>query len=144
MTPRAAGKNPQRFMLTTYCALPIAVAGDAFLENERRAAPAQPPRRWPILIGMDLELAFRALLREVVREAVRDALREEIGAAGTLRRFSNSVLLTRAEAANRLRLSVAQFDRLRRDAGSLRCVQIGRRVLFRSEELDALIREHTG
>ena len=51
-------------------------------------------------------------------------------------------LLTREEAAQRLRVSIATFDRLRY-AGLIRAVHLApKRVGFTEEELDRYIREH--
>lgn len=53
------------------------------------------------------------------------------------------VLLTREEAAKRLRVSIATFDRLRY-AGLIHAVHMGaRRVGFTEEELQKFIRDHT-
>lgn len=52
-------------------------------------------------------------------------------------------LLTRQEAAQRLGVSPATFDRLRQ-AGEIHTVHVGvRRVGFTEEELQKFIREHT-
>jgi excisionase family DNA binding protein len=51
-------------------------------------------------------------------------------------------LLTQEEAARTLRISKTSLWRLR-NRGKIRTVLIGKRVLFRQEELEKFISEHT-
>jgi excisionase family DNA binding protein len=51
-------------------------------------------------------------------------------------------LLTQEEAARTLRISKTSLWRLR-NRGKIRTVLVGKRVLFRQEELEKFIAEHT-
>lgn len=55
---------------------------------------------------------------------------------------SSEILLTREEAAKRLRISVRTLDDLEA-GGRLRAVRIGRRVLYHPDNLDAFIRQQS-
>lgn len=81
---------------------------------------------------------IRGLLNGL-REEVH-ALREELQ---TLREPDEDALLTREEAADRLRISTRTLDDLEA-SGRLRAVRIGRRVLYHPATLDAYIRSCTG
>jgi len=54
----------------------------------------------------------------------------------------SNALLTRQEAANRLRISTRTLDDLEA-SGRLRAIRIGRRVLYHPDTLDAFIRQRS-
>jgi len=82
---------------------------------------------------------IHGLLSGLRREV--NALREELQ---TLRGTdSDDALLTREEAAERLRISTRTLDDLEA-SGRLQAVRIGRRVLYHPATLDAYVRSCTG
>ena len=81
---------------------------------------------------------IRGLLDGLRKEV--HALREELE---TLREPDDGKLLTREEAADRLRISTRTLDDLEA-SGRLQAVRIGRRVLYHPDMLDAYIRSCTG
>ncbi len=83
---------------------------------------------------------IRSLLRGL-REEVH-ALREEVSSLSGSKAESDA-LLTREEAADRLRISTRTLDDLEA-SGRLQAVRIGRRVLYHPDTLDAYIRSCTG
>jgi len=97
------------------------------------------PRNTDGAAGASLLDEVRALLHGL-REEIQH-IREEVH---TLRTPSETDrLLTRDEAAERLRISTRTLDDLEA-SGRLQAIRIGRRVLYHPDTLDAYIRSNTG
>lgn len=84
--------------------------------------------------GEDLTAELCSLI-EVLREEVQ-AVREELR---SLRSEDSGALLTREEAAERLRISTRTLDDMEA-AGEIRAVRIRGRVLYHPEVIEAYIR----
>lgn len=102
-------------------------------KNDVFSNPESPPR-------LTLSDEIRGLLRGL-REEVH-ALREEVSSLRGSKAEADA-LLTRDEAADRLRISTRTLDDLEA-SGRLQAVRIGRRVLYHPDTLDTYIRSCTG
>jgi excisionase family DNA binding protein len=100
---------------------------------------ADAPRNTDGAAGASLMDEVRALLHGL-REEVQH-IREEVQSIRT--RPETDRLLTRDEAADRLRISTRTLDDLEA-SGRLQAVRIGRRVLYHPDTLDAYIRSQAG
>jgi excisionase family DNA binding protein len=105
-----------------------------------RITNADTPRNPETAVESSLADEVRTLLRGLRSDV--QSLRQEIDSFwGT--NDSEDALLTREEAAERLRISTRTLDDLEA-SGRLQAVRIGRRVLYHSDTLDAYIRSCTG
>jgi len=101
---------------------------------------ADGPRNPEPVADPSLTDEIRSLLRGLRSDV--QSLRAEIDSLRGTNDTEDS-LLTREEAAERLRISTRTLDDLEA-SGRLQAVRIGRRVLYHPATLDAYIRSNTG
>lgn len=98
--------------------------------NVPNSDESRNPERSPEALGQllhDLREDVQVVLEKVTKLSASD---------------DSDVLLTRQEAADRLRVSTRTLDDLEA-SGRLQAVRIGRRVLYHPETLDAFIRQQS-